>query len=128
MARVRVADRLDEMVRLPGGRFRMGSDVHYAEERPAHDAEVSGFWIDRTPVTNRQFAAFVGATGHVTFAEIPPRAEDYPGALPEMLRASSMVFTPPRRPVDLRDWTQWWEFRPGPTGVSRSDREVRQRA
>ena len=61
----------------------MGSDVHYAEERPAHDAEVSGFWIDRTPVTNRQFAAFVGATGHVTFAEIPPRAEDHhPGALP----------------------------------------------
>jgi formylglycine-generating enzyme required for sulfatase activity len=33
---------------------------------------VDSFWIDRTPVTNRQFKAFVRATGHVTTAEVPP--------------------------------------------------------
>ena len=50
----------DDMLRIPGGRFQMGSDVHYPEEAPAHPAEVDGFWMDRTPVTNRAFAAFVG--------------------------------------------------------------------
>ena len=56
----------------------------------------TAFWIDRTPVTNRQFKQFVKATGHVTFAEIPPDPKDYPGALPHMLYAGSLVFTPPQ--------------------------------
>ncbi len=62
----------DNMIWIPGGTFRMGSDDHYPEESPAHRVSVDGFWIDRTPVTNRQFKQFVRATGHVTFAEIPP--------------------------------------------------------
>ena len=101
------------MVWIDGGAFRMGSDDHYAEERPAHRVRVDSFFIDATPVTNAQFRAFVAATGYVTFPEIPPRAEDYPGALPHMLRAGSLVFTPPDRPVALRDWSQWWDFRFG---------------
>jgi formylglycine-generating enzyme required for sulfatase activity len=48
--------------------------------------------MDRTPVTNRQFRKFVNATGYVTFAEITPDAKDYPGALPHMLKAGSLVF------------------------------------
>ena len=82
------------MVWVEGGTFRMGSDRHYPEEAPAHRVRVDGFWIDRTPVTNRQFREFVKATGHVTFAEIAPDPKDYPGALPHMLRAGSLVFTP----------------------------------
>jgi formylglycine-generating enzyme required for sulfatase activity len=35
----------------------------YAEEAPVHRVTVDGFWIDRTPVTNRQFRNFVRATG-----------------------------------------------------------------
>lgn len=100
-----------EMVWIPGGTFRMGSDRHYAEERPAHRATVDGFFIDATPVTNAQFRAFVEATGHVTVAEITPDPNDYPGALPHMLKAGSLVFNPPNHPVDLRNWAQWWEFR-----------------
>ena len=94
----------DGMVFIPGGTFRMGSDKHYPEEAPVHRVTVDGFWIDRTPVTNRQFKAFVQATGHVTFAEMPPDPKDYPGALPHMLYAGSLVFTPPaacRRPAQL---------------------------
>jgi formylglycine-generating enzyme required for sulfatase activity len=98
------------MVWIPGGTFRMGSDKHYPEEAPAHRVTVDGFWIDCTPVTNREFRKFVNATGYVTFAEIPPKAEDYPGALPHMLYAGSLVFAPPNRPVDLRNWSQWWKF------------------
>ena len=58
----------DHMLWIEGGTFRMGSDRHYPEEAPVHRVTVDGFWMDRTPVTNRQFSQFVRATGHVTFA------------------------------------------------------------
>jgi len=101
------------MVLIPGGTFRMGSDRHYPEEAPVHRVTVDSLFIDRTPVTNRQFKEFVKATGHVTFAQIPPDPKDYPGALPHMLYAGSLVFTPPSRPVDLRNWGEWWTFLKG---------------
>ena len=103
----------DGMVQIPGGTFRMGSDKHYPEEAPAHRAAAGDFWIDRHPITNRQFKEFVRATRHVTFAEIAPDPKDYPGALPHMLFAGSLVLTPPQHPVDLRDWSQWWTFLKG---------------
>ena len=43
-------------------------------------------------------------------AERTPTRSDYPGALPHMLKAGSLVFNPPEHPVDLRDWSQWWAF------------------
>ena len=91
----------------------MGSDKHYPEEAPVHRVTVEPFSIDRTPVTNRQFREFVRATGHVTFADIAPDPKDYPGALPNMLRAGSLVFKPPKHRVDLTDWSQWWTFKFG---------------
>lgn len=103
---------MNGLVWIPGRIFTMGSDGHYPEEAPAHPVKVDGFWIDAAPVTNRQFAAFVKATGHVTVAERPPRPEDYPGALPKMLRAGSLVFTPPRTVVGP-DISQWWSFKFG---------------
>ena len=98
---------------MPGGTYRMGSDRHYPEEAPVHRVTVDEFWMDRTPVTNRQFRKFVNETGYVTFAEIAPEAKDYPGALPHMLKAGSLVFTPPKQTVDLRNWGQWWTFKFG---------------
>jgi sulfatase modifying factor 1 len=93
----------------------MGSDRHYAEERPVHRVRVDGFWIDRTPVTNRDFRRFVRATRHVTFAEIRPDPNDYPDALPDMLHAGSLVFMQPAQSVDLHDWSRWWTFKFGAT-------------
>jgi formylglycine-generating enzyme len=101
------------MVWIPGGTFRMGSDHHYVEEAPSHRVTVDGFWIERTPVTNQQFKAFVKATGYVTTAQIPPDPKDYPGALPEMIYAGSLVFTPPRPPVDLKNLGAWWAYMKG---------------
>ncbi len=101
------------MVYIPGGTFHMGSDKHYPEEAPVHRVTVDGFWMDRTPVTNRAFRKFVEATGYVTFAEIKPDPNDYPGALPHMLYAGSLVFTVPEGPVDLRNWRLWWTFLKG---------------
>ena len=111
----------DGVVWIPGRTFLMGSGRHYPEEAPAHEVHVDGFWIDRTPVTNRQFKAFVRATGHVTSAQIVPEAKDYPGALPHMLYAGSLVFIPPERPVDLRNWSEWWTFLKGATGGIHTD-------
>jgi formylglycine-generating enzyme len=105
--------RTGDMVWLPGGTFRMGSNDHYPEEAPVHRVTVGGFWIDRTPVTNRQFKQFVKTTGHKTFAEIPPDPKDYPGALPHMIYAGSLVFSPPPGVTNLRDWSQWWQFMKG---------------
>jgi formylglycine-generating enzyme required for sulfatase activity len=101
------------MVWVPGGTFRMGSDHHYPEEAAGHRVFVDAFWIDPTPVTNRQFKAFVNATGHVTTAQVPPDPKDYTGALPHMLYAGSLVFAPPPSIASLDDWSRWWTFMKG---------------
>lgn len=102
-----------DMLWIPGGAFMMGSDSHYPEEAPAHRVKVDGFWMDRTTVTNRQFAEFVAATGYVTLAERPADPADYPGAKPEMLVPSSVVFVPPPRGTGLKDEFRWWQYVPG---------------
>src|SRR5829696_9099856 len=99
-----------EMVWIPGGTFTMGSDKHYPEERPARRVTVDGFWIDKYPVTNERFSRFIAETGHVTFAEVPPDPSQYPGALPDMLYAGSLVFFRPTGPVNRRDIANWWRF------------------
>lgn len=103
----------DDMVLVADGTFLMGSDRHYPEEAPAHRVTIDAFRIDRTPVTNRQFARFVHQTGHVTCAETPPDPRDYPDVAPELLVAGSLVFTAPDHPVGLADWRRWWAFVPG---------------
>jgi formylglycine-generating enzyme required for sulfatase activity len=101
------------MVRIDAATFAMGSDRHYAEEGPPHPVEVDGFWIDRHPVTNEQFAAFVAATGYVSVAERPLDPADFPGAPPENLVPGSLVFRRTAGPVDLRHLNQWWAWTPG---------------
>jgi formylglycine-generating enzyme len=101
------------MVWIPGGTFRMGSDRHYADEAPVHRVTVDGFWVDCVPVTNREFRNFVGATGYVTVAETAPDPNDYPGALPKMLKAGSLIFNPPKHVADMHNWSRWWTFKFG---------------
>jgi len=106
-------DRLIGMRYLEGGNFFMGSDRFYPEEAPQREVRVDPFWIDETPVTNRQFQNFVEATGYVTFAEIPPDPKDYPGLSPELAQPGSLVFRRTRGPVDMGDYSQWWSFELG---------------
>ena len=103
----------ERMVWIPGGTFMMGSNAHYPEEAPAHLVTVEGFWMDQYTVTNAQFSKFVEKTGHVTLAERAPKAEDYPGAKPELLVPASVVFSKPAFPVDLRNPYNWWTYIPG---------------
>ena len=54
---------------VPAGRFTMGMDSALPEESPRREVTVAGFFMDRTEVTNAQFAAFTRATGYRTQAE-----------------------------------------------------------
>ncbi len=112
------------MVWIPGGEFSMGSDDpttdtlcggndKMPDARPIHRVYVDGFWMDKTEVTNEQFAKFVEATGYKTIAEIAPTKEEFPTAPPENLVAGSPVFTPTAAPVALNDMLQWWRYQHG---------------
>ncbi len=87
----------------------MGAD-EFPDAQPWHRVYVEGFWMDKTEVTNEQFARFVNATKYMTVAERAPRAEDFPGAPPENLVPGSVVFSPPDSPVRLNDHFQWWSY------------------
>jgi formylglycine-generating enzyme len=97
------------MVWIPGGEFWMGAD-EFPDAQPWHRVLVDGFWMDKTEITNDQFAKFVKATKYMTVAEQAPRAEDFPGAPPENLVAGSVVFSPPDHPVKLNNHFQWWSY------------------
>jgi formylglycine-generating enzyme len=113
----------DGMIWIPGGEFAMGckdptmcvdgGHETMDDARPIHRVYVDAFWMDKTDVTNEQFAKFVQATGYVTIAEQTPKAEDFPGAPPENLVAGSTVFTPTSRPVPLNNYLRWWRYIPG---------------
>ncbi|RIX76888.1 formylglycine-generating enzyme family protein [Acidovorax cavernicola] len=101
------------LVAIAGGRFRMGSDEGYPEERSVHEVRVDAFAIDRHEVTNAQFARFVQATGYVTRAERAPEAADFPAAAADRLAPGAAVFVPPRKGEHLRGAYAWWRWMPG---------------
>lgn len=103
------------MVWIPGGPFWMGSDESPDGDAPMHQVAVSGFWMDKTEVTNSQFEVFVKATGYKTIAEREPTAEDFHGKdVPEELRKPfSICFQPVQGDVPLYGpWETgsppWW--------------------
>jgi formylglycine-generating enzyme len=106
----------DGMVWVPGGTFWMGSE-DFPDAQPRHKVYVDGFWMDKTEVTNEQFAKFVHATGHVTVVERAPDPSKFPrlrgGA--QKLEPFSLVFAPPAQAVDLgrTDPRNWWRAVPG---------------
>jgi len=102
----------DDMVLLNGGRILAGSTGFYPEEAPCQYVDVAPFLLDRTPVTNAQFTRFVAETGHVTLAEQVPDVADYPGILPEMIIAGSIVFKAPPKGVPVGP-ESWWAYVPG---------------
>lgn len=111
------------MVWIPGGVFTMGSDnvESRRDEKPPHKVKVDGFWMDATPVTNRQFKEFVDATGYITTAEKAPTLEEImvqvapgtPPPPPELLVPASLVFKPSDGPISLRNSMAWWDWKPG---------------
>ncbi len=113
------------MAWIAGGEFVMGlADTSAAmcgtaaghpvlDAQPTHRVQVDGFWMDKTEVTNAEFARFVQATGYVTVAERVPSAKDFPGVPADQLVAGSLVFAPPAHAVSLQDYGQWWRYQQG---------------
>ncbi len=108
------------MVFIGGGVFSMGApnpvgvsnggNLSMEDCRPIHRVKVSGFFMDDHEVTNEEFAVFIKATKYITVAEQIPSKEEFPDASPEMLKAGSVVFTPPSSSVALNDYLQWWRY------------------
>lgn len=113
----------ENMTWIPGGEFIMGSNSRLAKnnEKPAHMVKVNGFWMDKTDVTNSQFAKFVKATGYVTTAERKPDWEtikvqissNVPKPPDDKLVPGAMVFVGTSKAVPLDDNSRWWRFVPG---------------
>lgn len=74
---------------VPAGKFHMGRDNGPPEEGPAHVVEVSAFYMDVCPVSNREFARFCSETGQ------PLPDSHFFGALKD-----------PVQPVTLVSWYQ----------------------
>lgn len=88
----------DGMVRIPGGRFTMGSDDKKAppNERPARVVTVTPFWIDKTEVTVGAFRACVER-----------------GACPKPVRSSPVCtydLGDPQLPINCVPWTSAQTF------------------
>src|SRR5215471_5421273 len=95
---------LNNMVLIHGGKFLMGSDNFYPEEKPVHEVTVGSFYIDKFEVTNDEYKKFVDETGYTTVAERPLNPTDYPNALPELLVPGALVFKKANGPVNLNSY------------------------
>lgn len=72
----------DDMIQIPAGPFTMGS-AEFDIEGPAHLVDLPAYLIDRYPVTNQAYAAFIADTGHEPPADwpagsVPPDRSDHP--------------------------------------------------
>jgi formylglycine-generating enzyme len=116
------------MVWIPGGTFRMGSEMPPEEnpdrvkpdELPAHDVDLDGYWMDATEVTNREFDEFVRMTKYVTFAEkeVTPEELARSGVSSDLIekkniKPGSMCFNPAfsgKALVMQKEGVPLWEY------------------
>lgn len=89
------------MVSVPKGCFQMGSSSGERDEKPVHEVCLDAFRMDRTEVTNAQFARIVGRNPHVDDGTcyVWKGAAWSPGVLP-------LNFTGPDQPVVCVDHEQ----------------------
>lgn len=114
-----------DMVLIPEGVFMMGAELFDKEsktdEKPQHEVKVKDFYLDVTPVTNKQFALFVEKTQYKTLAEKPvdwdslkqQLPEGTPKPAPEQLAPGSLIFSPEHSITDLSNPSLWWKWGTG---------------
>lgn len=54
----------NELIKIPGGKFKMGNNAGEDREQPEHEVEVKSFLMDKTEVTNAEYAEFVKETNY----------------------------------------------------------------
>src|ERR1043166_1000762 len=55
-----------DLVEIPGGTFQLGRNDGPLQETPAHQVTVASFFMDKTEVTNKEYAEFVRDTHHAS--------------------------------------------------------------
>ncbi len=85
----------DAIVTIAEGIVLLGED---GTDRPGRPVRVAAFRIDAHEVSNRQFGAFVAATGYRTRAE---------------RLGASALFVAPTEPVSLDNAARWWRWTKG---------------
>lgn len=116
----------DGMVWVEGKTFIQGAKTEdkfaMMREKPAHQVEVDGFFIDITEVTNKQYKSFVDATGYITVAERTIDWEEMKKELPagtqkphdSILQPGSLIFNKNvNAVVNMNNYTQWWTWKVG---------------
>ncbi len=96
-----------DMVEIPAGTFQMGRDNGPLGESPAHKVTISAsYWMDKTEVTNEEYAEFVRDRHHT-----PP--EDWNGTKPLSNTEKWPVLN-----VSLKDVTDFANWRSKRDGVT----------
>ena len=117
---------IEGMVWIPGGSFYQGAldndTLALLHEKPRHLVHIDGFYMDISPVTNKEFRDFVKETGYITTAERDVNWEDLKIQLPpgtdkphdSLLKAGSLIFSKTKKPItDFGDFSQWWKWKIG---------------
>lgn len=102
------------MVKIPAGRFPMGSNDHEDDEKPMHFVDMNAFYMDETEVTMEQYAECVKA-GKCTAAAKTVNYAGLTGFTPEQLKKYSEWCNANyrgrgRHPVNCVDWNQAQTF------------------
>jgi len=103
----------ENMVFIPGGTFKIGSDSHYPSERSAEDVTVDSFCINKYEITNSEFAQFVKETGYITVAERPLSKEQFPSLPDDQRNPGSLVFHMADKNAKQVGYLSWWKWTPG---------------
>ncbi len=108
------------MVWIPGGDFSMGGvnpigmmdggHEGMGDARPVHRVRVDGFFMDVTEVTNKEFAAFVAATGYVTVAETKPTTQRIPECTGGKSGCRLRGVHTQNQTNDLSNSYNWWNY------------------
>ena len=117
---------IEGMVWIPGGSFYQGALVNdtlaLLHEKPRHLVHIDGFYMDISPVTNKEFRDFVKETGYITTAERDVNWGELARQLPpgtdkphdSLLKAGSLIFSKTKKPItDFSDFSQWWKWKIG---------------
>lgn len=103
-----------DMVWIPGGSFLVGTDgAAQDDSTSARLVHVEGFWIDRYPVTNELFRAFVAVTGYKTVAERTPNIVPHSDSPSYLGHPGSLVLIPPYTSTPKLDLADWWIYMRG---------------
>ncbi len=94
-----------EMLKITGGKFRMGRNDGSPVERPEHEVDVKDFWMDKTEVTVSEYFDFVKAANYTPTPANWEGGKPLPGTESQPVRFVNMD--------DIEAFIKWRSARDG---------------